>query len=309
MQSDTKEKFSDKQYQELLSAINLPCRFRIMTYNILSKAYDESQRDENRWQNRKSRIIDLITHDAPDILCCQELTPGQIDDLMQALKHEYGLYAPLHHQKDLANAELLGIFYRKQRFELKQSVKKELGKMYYWEEYKNYCYQYFIKTHLLDKYSGKEFIVYNTHADYLKPDVRLKLVEFLLEDAEKDALHYPTLIAGDFNTISNTLPDPYKISLTPAFDSSYLLQTITKNNFRNALDMVLIAHGGPMSSFTSQIKNLLPFTGIDPFGLLIDHIFVTPKKIKVLFHAVEPATVNGHFPSDHAPVIADVSIP
>lgn len=301
-----RSKFSDEQYKEILSALEAPCKFRIMTYNVLSKCYDDIQKNENRWENRKLRITKLIRSNSPDILCCQELTTDQIQDMLQELSPEYDVVAPLPSEQNLS--ELLGIFYKKQRFKLQQSEKKELGKMYYWEELKNYCFQYFIKAKFLDKNSGKEFVVYNTHADYLKPNVRLQLVKLLLEDAEKNAQSYPTILAGDFNTVQAILPNPYTHPLTPVFDASYLLQTITKKNFRNALDLTLIAHAGPMSSFTCYHNKLEPFVGVDSFGFLMDHIFVTPKDIKVIFHAIEPATIDGYFPSDHVPVIADLSI-
>jgi endonuclease/exonuclease/phosphatase family metal-dependent hydrolase len=303
-----RDKFSDRQYREVEDAMEAPCKLRMMSYNVLSKYYDERQKEEYRWENRKSRIVELIVNDSPDILCCQELTTQQISDLIESLGHEYDVYAPLPSDESFADFELLGIFYKKHRFILKQGEKKELGKMYYWELFKHDCFQYYIKGLFLDKGSGKEFVVYNTHADFLKPNVRLQLVDFLLEDAEKEALSYPAIIAGDFNTLPNSLPDPYNSPLTPGIDGNYVLQTLTKKAFRNTLDLTLIAHFGPMSTFTYQVENPTPFSGLDAFGLILDHIFVTPGKIKVLFHAIEPATIDGYFSSDHVPVIADLSI-
>src|SRR5262249_35882123 len=150
------------------------------------------------------------------------------------------------------------------------------------------------------------FVVYNTHADYFKPDVRLQLVDFLLQHAEESAVCYPTVIAGDFNTLPSHLPIVHP--LTSLFDGHYVLQTLTKNHFRNAYDLALIAHAGPLSSFTVTNEIPRPFAGIMDFGILLDHIFITPSTIKVLFHAIDPATVDHHFPSDHLPVIADIAI-
>lgn len=304
-----KDKFSEKQYRECINAIEAPCKLRIMSYNILSKHYDGMQKRENTWENRKNRVIELIAYDSPDIMCCQELTEGQIFDLMQTLGDKYAVYAPLPLDTGSPNTELLGIFYKKLRFDLRQSEIKELGCMYYWEEYQNYCFQYFIKAMLLDKTTGKELMVYNTHADYLKADIRLQLVHFLLNDAEKEALKYPTVIAGDFNTLPSILPDSIHASLITGLDGSYLLQTIANNNFKSSQALALIAHAGPVTSYTYQIKTRSAFSGIDPYGPLLDHIFVTPQTMKVIFHAIDPATVNGHFPSDHLPVLADIAIP
>ena len=40
-------------------------------------------------------------------------------------------------------------------------------------------------------------------------------------------------------------------------------------------------------------------------GFILDHIFVS-ERIDVFTHGIDTAKVNGEFPSDHFPVIADV---
>jgi endonuclease/exonuclease/phosphatase family metal-dependent hydrolase len=42
--------------------------------------------------------------------------------------------------------------------------------------------------------------------------------------------------------------------------------------------------------------------------VILDHIYVAGA-VEVLLHAVEPARVDGHFPSDHMPLIADLLFP
>lgn len=306
--SQHKDKFSDEHYNELVKALEASCQMRLMSYNVLSQFYDSLQKEQNTWAHRKDRVIALIDHISPDVFCCQELTPIQIDDFKNHWGDKYGTYAPLP-SDDRCFTEMLGIFYNKEKFDLKYSEKREIGISHYSHELGSYCFQYYIKVHLVEKKSGKEFVLYNTHADYLKPEGRLELVKSLLESAEKDAESYPTILAGDFNTKPSMLPAFFEGYGLPAFDSNYLLQLLTKNGFRNTLDLPLIAHIGPFSTFTMPQQNLVPFTDVDYFGSTLDHIFVTPNTIKTIFHAIEPAQVNGHYPSDHVPVFVDLSIP
>ena len=49
------------------------------------------------------------------------------------------------------------------------------------------------------------------------------------------------------------------------------------------------------------------FKGTGTPGIILDYIYVS-KKITVLTHAVELGTVDGHFPSDHMPVLIDFLI-
>lgn len=298
-------KFTDKQKEEIHETLQIPCKLRIMTYNVLSKDYDHMQQPENRWESRKGRIVELIKHDAPDIICLQELTVDQIEDLSKELCELYASFAPLPNQY---RTEMLGFFYNKGFLELVSGEKKELGPMYYWETFQTMCFQYFIKATFKDIITGKTFTVYNTHLDYLKPNVRQQLLDLVLNDAEKDALTQPVIIAGDFNTLPSVLPDNFKLPITPGLDGNYILYSLTRKGFRNSIDMALIAHAGPMCSFTYSTKTFTPFSTPDIAGLILDHIFVTPETIKVLFHAIDPATVGGRYPSDHLPVFADIAI-
>lgn len=302
-----KEQFSDRQYAELVEALKSPCRLRLMSYNILSKYYDEMQKEENQWKWRKDRVLSLILNVFPDILCCQELTIDQIADLNENLANEYNCYAPIL-KDEKYQTELLGIFFRKSRFVVKHFEKIELGSPHFSTEYQSYCYQYFLKVTFQDIKSRQEFVVYNTHADYLSPQVRLGLVDSLLAYAEKDAIQNPVILAGDFNTLPGTLPSVLDHPQAPGFDGPYILQTLTKSCFRDSLHLPLIAHVGPLTTFPYDVKTKETFSKLDSILLHLDHIFVNPNRIKVFFHAIEPAKIDGYFPSDHLPVIVDLAL-
>ena len=60
----------------------------------------------------------------------------------------------------------------------------------------------------------------------------------------------------------------------------------------------------PISTFTNNQTSVQPFQGTGTPDIILDHIYVS-EKVTVLTHAVEHGTVDGHFPSDHMPVLID----
>lgn len=60
-----------------------------------------------------------------------------------------------------------------------------------------------------------------------------------------------------------------------------------------------------MCSIDNSKKTLAPFVDPELIGFTLVHIFVN-NHVDVLTHGIDPARVNGQFPSDHFPVIADV---
>jgi len=76
---------------------------------------------------------------------------------------------------------------------------------------------------------------------------------------------------------------------------------------KNAESCSLVGHFGPISTFTNSSTGTTPFQGTGTPGVVLDYIYASDKVI-ILTHATEPGTVDGHFPSDHMPVIVDFII-
>ena len=66
-------------------------------------------------------------------------------------------------------------------------------------------------------------------------------------------------------------------------------------------------HFGPISSTNFCAEKKKPFCSEGEPGIILDHVFVSDG-IHVLSHGIDSAKVDGHFPSDHFPVIVDVII-
>ena len=61
------------------------------------------------------------------------------------------------------------------------------------------------------------------------------------------------------------------------------------------------------ASYTNKPYKKKSFLGTGTPGIILDHIYVTDD-ISALAVATDPATIDGEFPSDHMPVLADLII-
>ncbi|MCE5293163.1 MAG: hypothetical protein LLF94_00930, partial [Chlamydiales bacterium] len=116
---------------------------------------------------------------------------------------------------------------------------------------------------------------------------------------EKLARKMAVVFMGDLNTFPNR-PD----KTFPFLDGDTIDNILTKNTLKDSIDTSRVGHVGPIGTFTNQDPSILPFEGTGTPGVFLDHIYVSDR-IVVLLHAVQPATVDGHFPSDHQPVLID----
>ena len=106
-------------------------------------------------------------------------------------------------------------------------------------------------------------------------------------------------ISGSLNTFPN-----WPETCFPALDGDFVDKVLTKKTLKDSYAQALVGHVGPISTFTNNPPGVEPFEGTGSPGVFLDHIYVSPG-IAVLLHAVQPATVDKHFPSDHMPVIIE----
>ena len=258
----------------------------VMTYNI---RFDNPADSVHAWPNRRAEVLAFLRSQSPDILCVQEALAPQIRDLQDGL----ALYAHRGVGRDdgLAKGEYCAIFYNEQRFDclgdstiwlsptpaaVSRGWDAALPRIVTW-------------VRLIDKSSGAEFCVFNTHFDHAGPDARANsasLVRALVASAGARAI-----LAGDFNCTE--IEPPYAI-LTAARETDAPLRdarTITKNG-----------PFGPLGTFC----------GFAPAGEIqgprIDYIFVT-EGIAVNRYETFLAARREGFLSDHLPVIATLTLP
>ena len=291
------KKYSVNQLAEIDNALKQKeNRIRIVSYNMLRNDFDFRHGEEYRWSNRLPRIAELLQAMQPDIIAAQELAQDQIDDLTGYIGGKYSYFGSPREE-----IEWNGIFYRKERFELlggqSWTLPVSKGKGHALD-----CVK------LKDLKTGRSFAVFNTHLSMHShqpsfasgADQREYEARFILDQIQAIYPDMPVIFAGDMNTLANR-PD---IELLPYHDGDYVHRILTRSLLKDAKDLSLLGHVGPLSTFTNVEGSRDPFSGVGTPGIFLDHFYLTPG-ITVLIHAVESGKVDGYFPSDHMPILMD----
>lgn len=277
-------KFSKNQFHEISNALERKQeKIRLVTYNMLFNLHEDRLDEENRWVNRLPRIVNLIEEIEPDIISTQELYPAQVQDIVSLLESDFSFFSG---QRD-EDGESYGIFYRTNRFELISSQM-------------NYPLS---SLKLKDMKTGKVICVFNTHMSFSNIEKRESSAHQIVDAIDRVAKDTPVILTGDLNTF----PGRLDLKDLPFYDGDYIHRILSKGALKNSSELALLGHFGPISTFTNKEDNVKPFQGTGTPGIILDYIYVS-NKITVLTHAVEPSTVDGHFPSDHMPVLIDFLI-
>lgn len=132
--------------------------------------------------------------------------------------------------------------------------------------------------------SGKEFYFFNVHYDHQGEEARRQSSLLLLNKIREIADGYPVLATGDFNAVPDSEP----------------IQIIMKDGLlSDSFDVTLQPPYGTTGTFSSFRLN-------SPMQNRIDYVWVS-KDIIVNKYGVLNDVQYGHFPSDHFPVLVNVS--
>lgn len=282
-------KYSTKQFQQIQNALLRKNEsLRLASYNILSDEMDGRYGKRAFWKARLPLIIDLIKDMQPDILAMQELSESQLNDMLPLMQDTYEFYGhPRYKDK-----EFNGFFYRKERFKVELHA---LFTIYDSGSITNTI----TMLELNDKITHKRFAAFNTHLPYTNPNQRELEIRSILKLIKPILKKLPAIFVGDLNTFPNRLD----LNL-PFYDGDYIHRLLTEEVFEDASEIALLGHFGPIASYTNRPDNVAPFCGQGVPGIILDRIYVSDK-VQVLVHAIEPATVNKFYPSDHLPVFID----
>jgi len=133
-----------------------------------------------------------------------------------------------------------------------------------------------------DKYTGKDFFVFNAHFDHQGVVARQESGKLMVEKIQEIAGDAPVICTGDFNStpeteqikaISSLLNDTYVVTKMPPYGP-----VGTSTGFR----------------FTAAMKNR------------IDYVFVSDH-FEVSKYAALTDAKDQRYPSDHLPVVAQIS--
>lgn len=260
---------------------------RVMTFNI---RYDNPADGEDGWANRKEKVASMIRFHGADVVGLQEALRNQVADLEAALP-QFGWFGTGRSAE--RDGEHCAVLYRRDRLEVlagstfwlsetpgvagSQAWDAALPRIVTWGK-------------LRDRRTGATFHLFNTHFDHRGEVARRESARLLLRKvAEIGGPDGPVVVTGDFNTTPDS--EPYRILTTGDGTHGALV---------DAMAASARPHHGPTSSWNA-------FKAIEP-GRRIDFVLVRPP-VGVVRHGILSDTFDGRFPSDHLPVLAEVTIP
>ncbi|WP_224996287.1 endonuclease/exonuclease/phosphatase family protein [Cesiribacter sp. SM1] len=253
---------------------------QIASYNI---RYDNPGDVQNPWKERLPVIVKLIKFHDFDIFGSQEGLHHQLDDLARGL----GAYAYTGVGRDDGKeaGEFSAIFYKNDKFTLLQNGNfwlstdtskpnkgwdAALPRICSWGQFQV-------------KDSGFRFYFFNVHFDHKGVEARRESSKLILEQIRKIAGSSPVILSGDFNI--------------DQMNESYRILNSSKT-IKSAYDQAALVYApnGTFNAFDINSKS----------DSRIDHIFLTPH-FKVQKYGILTDSYQGKFPSDHFPVLVQVT--
>ena len=263
-------------------ASDIPVSINVASFNIRLDTPNDSL---DAWPNRKEMVKGLIAFHEFDLFGIQEGFHHQITDIL-----ELGDYAYVGSGRDdgLSAGEHSAIIYKKDRFEVLDN-----GDFWFsetpdvpgkgWDA--TCCNRICSWASFRDKCSGSEFFLFNMHYDHEGEVARRNSSLLLLQRVREIAGDNPVICTGDFNATPDSEPiriilqdgllnDAYSTTKKPPYGT-----TGTFNSFR-------LDH--PMQNRIDYVWTTGHFT-VNKYGVLNDMQY-------------------GHFPSDHFPVLVNVTL-
>lgn len=255
---------------------------KMMTYNIrLDVAFD----GENDWSHRKDFFTSQIQFYEPDIFGVQEATPNQVIDISNALLQYEKIGIG---REGIGKGESSNIYYKKDRFMVKNEITfwlsetpNEISKG--WDAACNRVCTFGLFE---DIKTNKAFWVFNTHLDHIGEIARSKGIELILSKiTQVNKANLPVFFMGDFNS----QPEENRI-------------LELKKIMNDSREFCLEKPFGPIGTFNNFQYN-------EPVTKRIDYIFLSKNSgYTIQKYAVLSDAKNLRFPSDHFPVLIEISI-
>jgi endonuclease/exonuclease/phosphatase family metal-dependent hydrolase len=254
-----------------------------MTYNLrVAVAEDE----DPPWSVRRGAVASMIRFHAPDVVGVQEALPPMLDDLDERLDD----YAWVGRGRGSHQNEHCALFYRSDRLALERhdtfwlSTTPDVPESQSWGAAFPRVATW---AALTDERTDRSLVVVNTHLDHDSARARRESARLLGRRVDALAGQGPAVVLGDLNVPPGT--PPYRRLVDP--DGPAL---------RDALYDSAQPHHGPVATFNGFGAAVQP-------GARIDYLFVRGP-VAVRRHGTLTDRWDGHFPSDHCPVVADVRI-
>jgi endonuclease/exonuclease/phosphatase family metal-dependent hydrolase len=265
------------------ASADTPQPLRLMTYNI---RLDLASDGANAWANRRHWVAAQVLWLRPDIFGLQEVLPNQKSDLIADLP-QYRLFGGGRDGKEKGEASPIG--YDIKRFDFVEggvfwlSPTPEVPSRAWDAAYPRIAT--WVRLKIRD--SKQVVLAINTHWDHIGIIARRKSAAQIVRWIEANARRCDSvLLFGDFNSE----------------DDSEQIRAVTQSPLalRDARAVSKSAPFGPSGTFNG-------FQTTPPGSRAIDHMLLG-SRIEVERYAVFSQVIEGRVPSDHFPVLADLSL-
>ena len=253
---------------------------RVATYNVRGP----NDRAPNSWRDRLPRMVQTIRDNKFEIIGTQETLSGPIKDLKEALKFDYFGVGRDKRKGDEHNV----VFYDPERFSIVSqetfwlaAVPTTPGSIAWDSSLPRIC----TWGLLLDRRTGKRFVIANTHLDHQSAMARIQGVNLILTRLAPMIEQYPFILTGDFNSSADDMP--VRRVLGVLRDA----RTVSETDHYGAGD----------ETFHDFHVNRRERSHRKP----IDFIFVN-NRVRVLSHGTINDFRNGLASSDHFPVTVEI---
>ena len=266
-----------------------PAPIRVMSFNI---RYGTAPDGENRWENRREFLFDLVRDQAPDLLGIQEALRFQLDELVVAVSG-YGEIG-VGRDDGRTAGEYAAILYRRSRFEPLES-----GTFWFSEtpevpgsiDWGNRITRICSWARLRDLDSGRTCYLFNLHLDHQSQPSRERSVELLAQRINDRAHLDPIVVTGDFNAGEENRAIRYltgSLSRASEGTANAAPSPMLRDAFRvihpDAIEV------GTFNGFEGRTDGeKIDFVLVDRSWQIIDAVIVTTSR-------------EGRYPSDHFPV-------
>jgi endonuclease/exonuclease/phosphatase family metal-dependent hydrolase len=253
----------------------------IATYNI---RFDSRSDEGNLWEDRSPHLINQIKFHQMDIIGTQEGMHHQLEQMKEGLGFPY---IGVGRDKGDEEGEFSAIFYDPGQFELLEDDTFWLSETPD-EPSKGWDAQ-LPRVCTYGKFKHEEmgeFYVFNVHYDHVGQQARVESSKLVIEKIKEiNKGNLPVIFMGDMNVTDDN----------PAYSTIQEYEGLTDSYHISEIPSI-----GPDGTFNAFDWDRLPENRID-------YIFVSPE-FKVHRHGTLTDNYGKKYPSDHFPVIAEVSL-
>lgn len=261
-----------------------PPELHVMTYNIRRRLDRRGRRRADRWTHRRPLVQSLVRAERPTLLGVQEVRPDQALALQEALGTRYRSVGRGRNRGGRGEGNPL--FFDGERLELLDWTQEALADRP--DEagsrgWGNLVPRALVTATFRDRATADELFVVNTHFDHLSDRARRRSAQAVR--GRIAAQERPAIAMGDLNTGERTP------AIEELFRDGVLTDAWAEASHR------LTAEWGTFANYRE------PRVG----AARIDWIAVT-RQFDVLRAGINPARIDGWWPSDHLPVQAVVRV-